>query len=92
MDKLVINGGRPLSGELAVSGMKNAAVAVVLATVLVEDKCVLENLPDISDINIALDILSAMGARVTGKTPRTLDPCPNRWKVEFLLPGKCEES
>ncbi len=64
MDKLVVFGGRPLSGTLAVSGMKNAAVAVVLATVLVEDKCVLENLPDISDVNIALDILAAMGARV----------------------------
>ena len=64
MDKLVVYGGRPLSGTLAVSGMKNAAVAVILATVLVEDKCVLENLPDISDVNIALDILAAMGARV----------------------------
>ncbi|MBQ2253208.1 MAG: UDP-N-acetylglucosamine 1-carboxyvinyltransferase [Clostridia bacterium] len=73
MDKLVINGGRPLSGELAVSGMKNAAVAVVLATVLVEDKCVLENLPDISDINIALDILSAMGARVTRLSRDTVE-------------------
>ena len=64
MDKLVVCGGRPLEGTLAVSGMKNAAVAVVLATVLVEDKCVLENLPDIADVNIALDILAAMGATV----------------------------
>lgn len=73
MDKLVVNGGRSLSGTLAVSGMKNAAVAVILATVLVEDKCVLENLPNISDVNIALDILAAMGARVNRLSPDTVE-------------------
>lgn len=82
MDKLVVNGGRPLSGTLAVSGMKNAAVAVVLATVLVEDKCVLENLPDISDVNIALDILAAMGARVKRLSRDTVEI-----DTTFVKPG-----
>lgn len=65
MDKLIVTGGKPLRGDIAVSGMKNAAVAVVLATLLVEDKCTIENLPDISDVNIALEILARMGAHIT---------------------------
>ena len=65
MDKIVINGGKPLSGEIVVSGMKNAAVAILLANIMIEDECIIENLPDISDINRSLEILEAMGAKIT---------------------------
>jgi len=68
MDKIAINGGKPLCGEIAISGMKNAAVAILLANIMVEDECIIENLPDISDVNRSLDILSAMGATVTRLT------------------------
>ena len=64
MDKISINGGTPLSGEIAISGMKNAAVAILLANIMVEGECTIENLPNISDVRISLDILSAMGAKV----------------------------
>ena len=63
-EKIVINGGRPLFGEISVSGMKNSALAIILGSLLVEDKCVIENLPDIEDVKTCLSILSAMGATV----------------------------
>ena len=64
MEKIVINGGNRLCGEIEVSGMKNAAVAIIFATILNEDRCVIENLPLISDVTAALEILSKIGAKV----------------------------
>ena len=64
MDKFVINGGKPLKGNVVISGAKNAAVAIVAATILADEPCVLENVPEISDINICLRILYEMGAGI----------------------------
>ncbi len=64
MDKFIINGGKPLFGEIEVSGMKNAAVAIIFGTILTEDICILENLPCISDVTNSLDILRSMGAKI----------------------------
>ena len=64
MEKFVIQGGKPLVGEVSISGAKNAAVAILPATILAADVCVVENLPAISDVLVSLRILSALGARV----------------------------
>ena len=64
MEKYIINGGIPLHGEVEISGAKNAAVAILPATILAAGKCVIENLPAISDVMVSLQILSEMGARV----------------------------
>lgn len=64
MDKFVINGGIPLHGEVTISGAKNAAVAIVAATILCDEPCVLENVPEISDITICMKILKSMGADI----------------------------
>ncbi len=64
MEKLRISGGRPLHGTINIGGMKNAALPIIFATVLVNDVCVLENLPDVSDIKTALEIVRLMGAEV----------------------------
>ena len=64
MDKFIVNGGKPLNGEIEVSGMKNAAVAIIFGTILTEGKCVLENLPDISDVVDSMAILQSVGAKV----------------------------
>ena len=56
MEKVIIDGGTKLEGTITVSGMKNAAVAVLYATVLAGDVCIIENLPNISDVRISLDI------------------------------------
>lgn len=65
MDKFVIKGGRRLSGEVTISGAKNAAVAILPAVILSDEPCIVENVPSISDVNISLRILSEMGAEVT---------------------------
>ena len=63
MEKYIVSGGKPLRGEVTISGAKNAAVALLPATVLANDVCVLENVPDISDIRKEIEILKQMGAR-----------------------------
>ncbi|MFT3951411.1 MAG: UDP-N-acetylglucosamine 1-carboxyvinyltransferase [Oscillospiraceae bacterium] len=64
MEKFVIRGGHPLRGDVNVSGAKNAAAAIVTATILCDEVCVLENVPEISDITICIKILREMGAQV----------------------------
>ena len=64
MEKLVINGGKPLQGEVTISGAKNAALAIVAATILCDEPCILENVPEISDITICMKILQEMGAEI----------------------------
>jgi len=64
MEKIVINGGRPLYGDIEVSGMKNAAGAILIATLLVSDKCIIENLPCINDVATTLEILRHMNVEV----------------------------
>ena len=72
MAKYVINGGKPLNGEVTISGAKNAAVAILPAAILVAGKCRVENVPDISDVRILLNILEDMGAEVTREEPGTV--------------------
>ncbi len=64
MEKFFIRGGTPLHGTVYISGAKNAAVALVAATILCDEPCTLENVPAISDITKCLDILRSMGAVV----------------------------
>ena len=64
MDKFVIKGGNRLTGDIYVSGAKNAAVAIIPAVILSDEPCVLENVPKISDVSIGLKILAEMGASV----------------------------
>ena len=59
-----ISGGTPLMGNVTISGAKNAAVAILPATLLVKGRCKIENVPDISDVRILLSILESMGAVV----------------------------
>ena len=64
MDKYIIRGGNPLYGEVEISGAKNAAVAIIPAALMVEGICRIENIPQISDTDMLLTILSEMGAKV----------------------------
>ena len=65
MARYEITGGVPLVGSVSISGAKNAAVAVLPATLLVNGVCRIENVPDISDVRILLSILEGLGAEVT---------------------------
>ena len=64
MERFIITGGKRLSGKIEVSGMKNAALPIIFSTILVEDRCIIENIPEIRDVTTALEIITAMGARV----------------------------
>lgn len=70
MGYYLIEGGKPISGEFAVRGSKNAALPILAATLLAEDEVVLENCPLIRDFYLTLDILRELGCRVelTGRT------------------------
>ena len=65
MEKFIINGGNRLTGEVEISGAKNAAVAIIPATILADEPCVLENVPNINDVSIDFRILRELGAEVT---------------------------
>ena len=73
MVKYIIEGGKPLYGDLTISGAKNAAVAILPATLLVNGKCHIENVPDISDVRLLLEILSDMGAQIRRLSRNTLE-------------------
>lgn len=64
MEKLVITGPTPLKGEVEISGAKNAAVAILPATLLINGICTINNIPNISDVQILCKILEEMGAKI----------------------------
>ena len=72
MEKLVITGGTPLKGEVTISGAKNAAVAILPATLLIDGICTIENLPNISDVKTSCIILEDLGAKITWNTPNSI--------------------
>ncbi|MBO6092262.1 MAG: UDP-N-acetylglucosamine 1-carboxyvinyltransferase [Oscillospiraceae bacterium] len=73
MEKYVINGGKPLHGEVVISGAKNAAVAIIPAALMVDGVCRIENIPHISDTDMLLTILSELGARITYINTTTIE-------------------
>lgn len=72
MDKLVINGGTRLKGEVIISGAKNAAVALIPATLLIDGICTITNVPNISDVKIICKILEELGAIITWNTKNSI--------------------
>lgn len=64
MDNFVINGGHELFGEVNISGAKNAAVAIIPAAILADDLVRIENIPQISDVQLIIEILDRMGAQI----------------------------
>ena len=85
-ERMLITGGNPLMGEVRVSGGKNTAVAVIPATLLCNEPCTIENLPDISDVHALVDILRSLGAKVdyVPNAFMTVDPRPAEgWKVSY---------
>lgn len=95
MDKFIIKGGRRLSGEVIISGAKNAVVAILPAVILSDEPCVIENVPDISDVRISLKILREMGAEVTalGNCTYRIDPTTiSRFCVPYEIARKMRAS
>ena len=72
MEKLIVKGPTPLKGEVTISGAKNAAVAILPATLLIDGVCTIENLPNISDIEISCTILERLGAKITRNSTNSI--------------------
>lgn len=67
MEKIIINGGKKLSGSVKVSGSKNAVLPIIIASILAEGESVINDVPDLTDVHILKDILTELGAKVDFK-------------------------
>ena len=94
-DRIIINGGNRLYGDVYIDGMKNAALPIVFATILTKSKCIIENLPTVSDVILSLEILKEMGASVRKITPTTVEIDTTNLRFEaapYDLVGKMRAS
>ena len=64
MEQFIMKGGNPLAGEVSISGAKNAALGILAASIMTDEDVLIENLPDVNDINVMLEAIQAIGARV----------------------------
>jgi len=99
MDKLYIQGGKPLQGKVQIGGAKNSAVALIPATILAESPITIDNLPDISDVRVFADLLEQIGGKVelrqgelsVDPTGMTAIPLPNgsvkKLRASYYLMG-----
>lgn len=90
MEKFVINGGRPLKGEVRISGAKNAAVAILPAVLLSDEPCIIDNLPNISDVSTIFKAMQSLGAQIKpiSKSAVEIDP---RHVNSFVVSKKMAE-
>ena len=90
MEKFVINGGKALRGSVHISGAKNAAVAILPAVLLADSPCVIENLPEISDVATLLRAIKQLGAevRAINKSTVEINPVPAN---SFVIDKKMAE-
>lgn len=91
-EKFFLEGPSRLEGEVVISGAKNAAVAIIPAVLLAEEPCVLENIPNINDVNISLQILQELGAKIKMRNKTTVEIDATHIiapSVPLILPGTC---
>jgi UDP-N-acetylglucosamine 1-carboxyvinyltransferase len=75
MDKIIVKGGRPLQGEVAVSGAKNAALPILASALLADGRSVYRNVPDLADVTTMLKVLATMGCGAARLEGRKKDVC-----------------
>ena len=89
MKRFIVNGARPLVGEVTVSGSKNAALPILFSTLATRGISKIKNVPDIGDVRIALNILRTMGARITR---RLSDLTVDTREVSYARPSESDTS
>lgn len=72
MDKIIIHGGKRLHGQVSISGSKNAALPILLATLLTDEKCVITNVPSLADINTTIALLTYIGKKAVKKSSKVI--------------------
>lgn len=75
MEQYVIKGGNPLVGEVEIGGAKNAALAILTAAIMTDEAVLIDNIPDVSDINVLLDAIAVIGAEVERIDRHTVKIC-----------------
>ena len=78
MDKIVIEGGRRLDGEVAVSGSKNAALPILISSLLTSERCVYQGVPHLADSRTTLRLLAGLGVAVAALEPG--QACDYDWR------------
>ena len=76
MDKLIINGGRSLEGEVSISGAKNAALPILAATLLASEQVIIHNVPHLQDITTMMELIGGMGVSFIVDDKMTLEVNP----------------
>ena len=72
MEQYVVEGGNPLVGEVEIGGAKNAALAILAASVMTDETVLIENMPDVRDTNILLQAMQSIGVIVDRVDPHTV--------------------
>lgn len=72
MEQYIIKGGNPLVGEVEIGGAKNAALAILAAAIMTDETVLIDNLPDVNDINVMLEAIAGIGATVQRVDPHTV--------------------
>ncbi|MBQ9631710.1 MAG: UDP-N-acetylglucosamine 1-carboxyvinyltransferase [Lachnospiraceae bacterium] len=72
MEQLVIKGGTPLRGHVSIGGAKNAALAILAASIMTDEDVVIDNLPDVRDVNVMIDAMEGIGAGIDRIDPHTV--------------------
>ena len=95
MTKYIVQGGKPLFGEVDISGAKNAAVAIIPAALMVDGVCRIENLPQISDVTMSLKILENLGAQIRTVNRHTVEidsTCIRSTRTDYELARRIRAS
>ena len=61
--RIIIDGGKELYGEVSISGAKNAVLKLIAAALLIEDVCLIHNVPELSDVETMVDLINSLGAK-----------------------------
>ena len=80
MEQFIMKGGNPLVGEVTIGGAKNAALGILAASIMTDEDVVIENLPDVRDINVLLDRKSPTETTTTSIRRSTHSRPPTSWE------------
>ncbi|MBO7523409.1 MAG: UDP-N-acetylglucosamine 1-carboxyvinyltransferase [Bacteroidales bacterium] len=85
MGTFIVNGGKPLKGEITPQGAKNEALEVICATLLTSSKVTINNIPNIADVNNLIDLLESMGVTITRNSQSSVTFEANNINIDYLL-------
>src|SRR5215471_547979 len=88
MDKIIVHGGTPLHGSIGLSGSKNAALPILMASILTAEPIIVSNVPRLRDVSTAIELLARLGVEVHWRGEHELELCAaeiNSWEAPYEL-------